>query len=554
MCICMKNLLVTLSQIINKYSIEDSNAKLRLLKSLHSISRFNKKELLNYHDHLLYLLAYPDNEEIYMYTIAELDRLTSILFNYSYNKKLALSGTGLPYTITICSYSYELCKWLSEISGKDVSIDSSGADKTVLRETIRLFFPEPEYWQTTQDELTINHRIRLLKGKKDKSSNFTWLIHQFSNVEQSIVLKEYLFASLKVFVRRKLDVNDSRAYQRLPCSQLYYHHDLIKRCDALSIIELPLPKPDKLNKQQKLNLCNIAKTSLALLYRETDPVTYANPEAVVYFTLERGISIALYGMKTEKRFSMESYVGYMVFKNGMPMAYGGGWMFGSRCKIGVNIYEPYRGGESSYVFSQIIRIYRQYYGMKRFVVKPYQFGKGNPEGIRSGAYWFYYKLGFRSVEKQIACIAQKEWNLIVNEKGYKSSESILKKLTYCNLELVLNEASEPQFDASSISTAITAMINERYDGDRKRATSYSVRYIKNALSLNIKMNEMQILHFKQLALWFALIPNFASWTLADKNKLKELILLKSGKNEREYIFKLKAHKKLWASMKKIVYP
>lgn len=57
-----------------------------------------------------------------------------------------------------------------------------------------------------------------------------------------------------------------------------------------------------------------------------------------------------------------------------------------------------------------------------------------------------------------------------------------------------------------------------------------------------------MLHFKQLALWFALIRNLDKWSLKDKNNLKELIELKSINNERKYILKLKAHIKLWNSM------
>ena len=38
---------------------------------------------------------------------------------------------------------------------------------------------------------------------------------------------------------------------------------------------------------------------------------------------------------------------------------------------------------------------------QKFVVKPYQFGKGNPEGLKSGAFWFYYRLGFRPVRDDI---------------------------------------------------------------------------------------------------------------------------------------------------------
>lgn len=544
----MDNLLDALTSIVNKYNNGNDTIKLKLLNELKAVTRFNNRQLVKYHDCLLYLLAYPDNEHIHTLARSELDRLVTMVSAFANARKLALSGTGLPFTTTICNYSFELSKWLSDEFGESISIDSSGADRTVMRETLRLFFPESEYWQTTQNTLSLESRIRLLWHKSNKSKQLAMLLKQIADTENTSLMQEYLFANLKLFVRWQLHIENSRSYLRALNAPVYYHNDLIRQISTTDVIEKPLSNPRLLSNEERLQLCYTAKCSLALLYRETDPITYVNPGEVVYFELERGISIALYGMNAERRFSIEAYIGYMAFKNGLPMAYGGGWMLGSRCKIGVNIYEPYRGGESAYVFSQIIRIYRQYYGMKRFVVKPYQFGKGNAEGIKSGAYWFYYKLGFRSVEKEIADIAKCEWDRITRNRGYRTPEKVLKQLTDCNLELVCKNDAMPIYDAGCISMAITAMINERHNGNRKKAIVHSMRYVRTSLSINGKKNNLQMLHFKQLALWFALIRNLDKWSLKDKNNLKELIELKSINNERKYILKLKAHIKLWNSM------
>lgn len=464
----MNNQIDALSAIINDFSIEATRLKQQLLEEIKVSLKFNNKTLIKYHDCLLFLLAYPDNEIIYQIAIKELDRLVLLISSYSENKKTSLSGSGLPGTTTICSYSFELSRWLSNKYGKEIEIESSAAEKNVIRETIRLLFPEPEYWQTTQDELSIDKRIHLLKDKADRSNHLAWLLSRFSDAGNSKLLTEYLYSNLKLYISWQINTSNSRSYLRGLKTQVYYHRDIIKSIHTADIIDKALPPPRKLNKSDKEVLCDTAKSSLALLYRETDPVTYSDINEVVCFELERGISVVLYGMKIESRFSMESYIGYMAYKNGLPMAYGGGWMLGNRCKIGVNIYEPYRRGESAFVFSQIIRVYKQYYGMERFVVKPYQFGKGNPEGIKSGAYWFYYKLGFRSVDEVIAKSATKEWNKIIANKRHRTSEKMLKQFTGSNLELILKTDTQPDFDASEISKAITRMINECYHGDRKK--------------------------------------------------------------------------------------
>ncbi|MER3498490.1 MAG: hypothetical protein C4308_07590 [Chitinophagaceae bacterium] len=64
----------------------------------------------------------------------------------------------------------------------------------------------------------------------------------------------------------------------------------------------------------------------------------------------RGLQIVLVGLHSSKLLSLENYIGYMAFKNGWPVGYGGGWIFGQRCKIGVNIYPAFRRGESARLF------------------------------------------------------------------------------------------------------------------------------------------------------------------------------------------------------------
>lgn len=63
-----------------------------------------------------------------------------------------------------------------------------------------------------------------------------------------------------------------------------------------------------------------------------------------------------------------------------------------------NVFETFRGGESALIFSCVSAIVRHIFGSDTFTVDPYQLGYANTEGLKSGAWWFYYKLGFRSYD------------------------------------------------------------------------------------------------------------------------------------------------------------
>ena len=174
-------------------------------------------------------------------------------------------------------------------------------------------------------------------------------------------------------------------------------------------------------------------------FREIDPITFTDARLVSYYRLPRGLSVALMGMVPERRHPIDSYMGYVVFKNGLPIGYGGSWILFDSGRIGLNIFPAYRGGESQYIFEQVLKVHREVYQLNRFSVDPYQIGKENSEGIKSGAFWTYYHAGFRPICEEQKKLAEAEALKIKSIKGYRSSVSTLKKLADSRLELVLQK-------------------------------------------------------------------------------------------------------------------
>ncbi|MEQ8359544.1 MAG: hypothetical protein RH860_08655 [Cytophagales bacterium] len=224
----------------------------------------------------------------------------------------------------------------------------------------------------------------------------------------------------------------------------------------------------------------VIKNTMALRDRETDPVTYLDPSSLRYYELDRGLSIAIYGMLPSQQLPLESYVGFTLFKNGFPASYGGCWIFGARAIFGINIFDAFRGGESGYVMCQILRLYRQVFGITFFEVEPYQFGLDNPEGIKSGAFWFYYKLGFRPASKSLRALARTEYKKIKARKSYRSSKSVLLSFTEANLQLNLSSTTPPSLP--TFTRKITRMIQSKYKGDRQQAISDSISKLERNLS------------------------------------------------------------------------
>jgi hypothetical protein len=176
----------------------------------------------------------------------------------------------------------------------------------------------------------------------------------------------------------------------------------------MALMNQPLPPPRRLGADARAELVRVLRNTMALTSRETDPATYLDARALRVYALERGLAVALFGMTPERQLPLESYVGFTLFKNGLPVAYGGAWVMGERAAFGMNIFEPFRGGESGFMMCQVLRAYRQAFKVRYFEVDAHQFGLDNPDGIASGAFWFYYRHGFRPLSAPLQRLALQE--------------------------------------------------------------------------------------------------------------------------------------------------
>jgi hypothetical protein len=231
-------------------------------------------------------------------------------------------------------------------------------------------------------------------------------------------------------------------------------------------------------------------------------------------------------MVPERRHPVDSYMGYVVFKNGLPVAYAGSWILFDSGRIGLNVFPDYRGGETRYIFEQVLQLHVNVYHLKRFSVDPYQVGKDNSDGIYSGAFWVYYHAGFRPIVNKQRGLAATEDAKIKATKKYRSPAGTLKILAESRLQLIIN-ANAFRFDATDMSRAFAGIIKNKYDGDRMRATKEAA--LKLARILQIK-------NYRAANMYYVL-QNWAIFLLC---KQKELAHNPSLKKTLKTLFTLKA--------------
>ena len=202
-------------------------------------------------------------------------------------------------------------------------------------------------------------------------------------------------------------------------------------------------------------------------------MTHGNPDEVYEIPLERGATMVLWCMLPAQRLPLEVGWYFMMLRNGVPVAYGGGGLFAERAEHGMNVLEAFRkSGDAAWIFAQISRAAHALCPTPWIVTRKFQVGgDGNEEGLDSGAYWFYDKLGFRSTDAGVRRLADWERRRIARGTGYRSPRRVLRTLASADVVLSLEgqpPAAYREYPLDAVGLAVARATSLRFGGARLR--------------------------------------------------------------------------------------
>jgi hypothetical protein len=488
--------------------------------------RLSAKEAIETTDLLLFFRAYPHSESFALKAEKACREIGALIARSGLHKHPEIIAEGLSGTRLITQFSLSLLQWLNELAPDLIRIESIGADEDTQQEIIALLLPaaEREYFESS-DEPTA---AEWMKNYTIKSKPLGAILDLFHSNNFNVQIKNYLFEKLHLFVEIRLSSPVlSRSQTRGLDRPFFFHNEsFIRTVNVREAIRETLLLSPVLSKAEVTHLIQHKRFHLAALGRETDPGTYSDPRDIQLLDMGRGMHIALYGMDPEHRLPFDAYIGYMAFKNGVPYSYGGAWMLGENAKIGVNIFPPFRGGESAWFFAQLLRAYHQQFGSLSFQVESYQLGKDNSEGLQSGAFWFYYRLGFRPESNALDQLAAREWKTMEKDRTYRTPLSVLKKLVDGDVILRLTTESNGRFPISTrlLSLRVSQTIQSIFGGDRSKAIQAMSAFFSNENGFafhGINRPEEK----KRLEDWLLFFLPYASdieWTPENRNTFADL--------------------------------
>lgn len=505
-------------------------------------------DLIALHDDLLFVRAFPTTAAQQRGAAEALADVAARIRALPASERATADDTGLAHTTSRHTYAVQIAEWLSKTFPHDTAIvwelvDDTAAIDALLRPTLS----RAEEDAFDSGEVSTREWIDAARGEQ---SDLAYLLAQAPiGTARTLWLDNWDRAQIPIAWQlhdgcgsTTMLALESPAVGRGP----------MRRPDAahtLADIASPLPSVRRQSPADARVLIDTARAALAARCREVFAITHANEDDVWEADLGEGVTLAIIGTRPAMRLCLESTYGYLLLSHGVPIGYGGVTPLGHQANTGINIFEPYRGSEAAYLWTAMLRAFATLFRVRRFVVNGYQIGDGNPEALQSGAFWFYYRLGFRPASRSAAAIAAREAARMADDRAYRPPLRVMKELVQHDLHLTLEDFPAARFLDEhvlvEVGTAVAERLRASRVGSHRAAASQLVADVAAMLGAKISSwRADERAAFAMLAPVIALLPDVPAWSAAEHRALVALMRAKGGHSEVPFVQLMQQHPRL----------
>jgi hypothetical protein len=539
----------------NRFTPEDRAAKQEALLALASRPLRDPALLLRFHEALCFLRAYPDDAELLQFVEDALRefgaRVQTVRATGRPNVIEELEETGVARTTIYCPLSFPAARWLTTRFADEVEIDWDDAESEERLGAILPFLVGLADEEALV-EMGVSYRAWLASAKgNDARSDLGWMLDRLERAPIEATARRALYDGLRLRIRWDLrETSASRTLAKVPLARVFFHRGpLVRYRGPLSRL-LPGPRVavGLASSGESIALLDAARASVAVRYREIHGFNFADPADVLVADVGRGVRIAWFGLLPEHRLPLRAHYGYLLLKNGVPMGYGDASLLCDWAEVAFNIFETFRPGESAFVFVRLLAFLHQHFHIRTFHLGRYQIGYDNDEAIQSGAFWFYYKLGFRSKRADLRRLSTDERRRIARDPTYRSSRQTLEQLCQDGMVVSVGRRLDPR--------------NHAFDVQRVgcRAALDSGGPIASEVARSLGMTrwrtwpQRERLAFERLAPVLGAISDLPDWSVRERGALVDVIRAKGGPREADYLRRMQAHVRLRDSLLRLGAP
>jgi hypothetical protein len=298
-----------------------------------------------------------------------------------------------------------------------------------------------------------------------------------------------------------------------------------------------------------IELADLAQAAMVTRARSLEAFSYAEPRDAWLIDDGDGLTFALIGMQPERRHVLTSSYGGLTLRNGVPIGYTQADLFGRSAALSFNTFDTFRGGEAAFTFARWLAALNHLFGSTSFTIEPYQLGKNNHEGLASGAWWFYFKLGFRPRETEVRREVEDELARLARRPGSRTAPRTLLRLAQAHLFLDLDPARpHPLPQPAALGLAAGAALGRR-PGPREEAS----RQCAAELLASCGLHSWRGFTRDEREAWQRLAPvaallGVSTWSAAQRHALADLVRAKGWRSEREHVAKVIGHPRFEAAV------
>jgi len=528
----------------------------QVLRRLNGVQFGDAPTLIRAHDTLLFLRAFPQSAKVARLADSLLGGLelqvTHLLETTGDSEAFddeavsGIAGTTVTNTLT-----FDLARQLALRYGRQIQADSN-----VDEHSRQMGLTLPGVLPLLEDDSFVEADTPYLKwieaASKRSQSSLVWLLDNFSRLELPSVLRTGLFSGLGVNIAWSLRNSPaSRTLARNPVKKLFCHNaPLLQRKDVSLAGEIAAPQLplNRLSRKEGRAILDMVQDAVTVRYRELQGTTYADPNTVLHSDVGRGLQLYLWGLLPEWRLPLRGYYAGFALKNGVPINYFEAIGLFEWKEIGFNTFYAYREGETAWIYAQYLHLLHQVAGTTCFSVYPYQIGQDNEEAIKSGAFWFYRKLGFRPGRADLLALTLAEEKKMSRDPRHRTSARTLRKLAEGHMFFEISDRPHGAWDSFSSRTlglAVQHQLATEFNGNAQQMRRRTAIQLVKTLGLDIaKWSPGEQQAFSNFAVALSLMPNVADWPNSDKRELIAIIRAKAGPDETRYLNLLQQHEKL----------
>jgi len=535
-------LLVSLERQRDARGAEDRRRKLALLKQLARARLRTAQQVHRLHELLCFLRAYPDDARLLAIVermLARFDRRADLRAHRD-----ALAHTGIAGTTLWFPFFWPSARWVAGRWPALLRFDRSDdeAEKS-LASALPLLVTPTEAAALREMKLPGYAAIDRLRPRK--RSDATFLVERVAAMPGDDFTREAFFDAINPSCELLSAAGTpARGREKFAPAPVEWRNMPLRRDrpDLRAELQRPPRSMRQLSARDGAQLVDLARSTMATRSRDLDAFAYGNARDAWLIDDRDGLAFAFNGVLPERRAPIAAIYGGLTLANGVPVGYIQADIVGRSAALSFNTFDTFRGGEAAFTFARLLAALRHLFDVDAFSIEPYQLGQGNEEGIDSGAWWFYFKLGFRPRARAAQRLAGTETARLRRQPQQRSTPETLRALAAFHLYFDFEKAKRtPLPPLAGIGARVSSLLR-RLGDDRGHALAQCAAEAKRALRLpswrNLPPAERRV-----FAAWSPLVRllRASRWPLADRRALRELILAKAAASERDYATRLAAH-------------